>query len=276
MGISSNRLYEIPPCKNKASSIPSQANTTYISYYLAPDLKEEDGDLSPYNYIFSLNQIRDQIIKFIPKLQNSDFLNMQEVAEEKPLYTYRPKLIEVGYYNIAFNISSTTCGQGFAIIESIYFSKWYFATNNTLFLYENQQLINNSQPNNTISALNNTNSSNNNSYNAFQFLPILRRGRANRFSRKTIGSPFLLQHNFGQAFPDELPIIKRLNLQQHNDEQHSRRYRLSIRLLHGQLHRSDAQHGVQHIPHARERPPGARSCTKRLCGSAERENTSPH
>ena len=47
----------------------------------------------------------------------------------------------MGYTYLAFNVSATTCGTVFGIAQSVFFSKWYFATNDTLFSFEND-LIN--------------------------------------------------------------------------------------------------------------------------------------
>ena len=142
MEVDPSRLIEKTLCPGDSFDSLYSNDTTFITYYLKPDLKEEDEELRPIRLIRKLNQNRVQIQKFIPKLIDTDFLKMEQVKENEPFYGNRPRIVETGYTYIAFNISSTTCGMSSGIGIKSTMSNWFYATNNTLFYYENNILMN--------------------------------------------------------------------------------------------------------------------------------------
>jgi hypothetical protein len=138
MHVDSSRLSLHPNCPgDELDSILNQSNTTFLTYYLQPDLAEENADLAPIQLVRSFNRNQDAIRKFIPLLEAGDFLLLEEVKAKNIYHAVRPFVIDVGYTYIAFNVSATTCGRVFGIVEPLFFSKWFYATNSTIFAFEN-------------------------------------------------------------------------------------------------------------------------------------------
>ena len=77
MGITSNRTSEKIDCIGETAA-GSEPNTTYITYYVVPDVKVSDPDISPISLVRNLNKNRNQIEKFIPTLNPGNILLMKE------------------------------------------------------------------------------------------------------------------------------------------------------------------------------------------------------
>ena len=134
----SERLSEHRPCLGNNDGILSDSGKTFIKYYLAPDLKEEDDDQAPIRLVRMLNRQRMNIKRFIPNLSDNDLLLMEEILPQELYHMHRPYTVSQNYTELSFNVTFTDCGTVHVIAEEIPFSRWFISTNTTLYYYENQ------------------------------------------------------------------------------------------------------------------------------------------
>lgn len=137
MQIETPRLAEKLFCKSEAP-VGSEANTTYITYYVMPDPTNNEDDISPINLVRSLNKQRSNIVKFIPTLDAGNLLVMKEVKVTPPTFRTRPIMDRRGTDWMTINVTSSVCGYAMVAAQPIQGTRWLLSTNSTLFFFENQ------------------------------------------------------------------------------------------------------------------------------------------
>ena len=146
MEISQDRLIYKTTCEGEPldESYKATKGTTLLWYYLLPEVKgKKENLISPIRTLRnSLKPKTDDILKFIPKLSSRGVVNIKSLNGDSPLLNFRPKVSDIGFTSVTLEVGFNICGWIRFLPIFLDNSRWFRATNNVLFFFENQKIRN--------------------------------------------------------------------------------------------------------------------------------------
>ena len=146
MEISQDRLIYKTTCEGEPldESYKATKGTTLLWYYLLPEVKgKKENLISPIRTLRnSLKPKTDDILKFIPKLSSRGVVNIKSLNGDSPLLNFRPKVSDIGFTSVTLEVGFNICGWIRFLPIFLDNSRWFRATNNVLYFFENQKIRN--------------------------------------------------------------------------------------------------------------------------------------
>lgn len=146
MEISADRLIYKTTCTGEPldESYVASKETSLLWFYLLPEIKgQKENLISPIRILRNTLKPRtDDIKKFIPKLSSRGVVNIKSLNGREPLLGFRPKVVEIGFTSVTLEMGFNLCGWIQFLPIFLENSRWFRATNNVLYFFENQKIRN--------------------------------------------------------------------------------------------------------------------------------------